>query len=202
MSVLQVEKFADFRIAFQTIEEITQRLSFAFLMNTAVQRGGERVTAEEIRYMAGELEDALGGVYSILSLELQLPMVSRLMFQLERKRKIPTLPKGTVRPAITTGLEALGRGHDLTKLDTFIGGVLQTLGPDVVSQYLNVGDYLTRRGTALGIDMDGLVRSEEEVQQQQQQAQQAQMQQQLAQMAGQGGMDMVKEVVKGSVNNG
>lgn len=202
VSVLQVEKFADFRIAFQTIEEISNRLAFAFLMNTAVQRGGERVTAEEIRYMAGELEDALGGVYSILSLELQLPLVTRVMFQLERKRKIPSLPKGTVKPTITTGLEALGRGHDLNKLDAFIGGVLQTFGPEVVSEYLNVGDYLTRRGTALGIDMSGLVRSEEEVQQQRMAAMQQQQEAMAAQTMGQGGIDMAKEVVKEGVKNG
>lgn len=202
VSVLQVEKFADFRIAFETTEAISQRLSFAFLLNTAVQRGGERVTAEEIRYMAGELEDALGGVYSILSQEFQFPLVQRLILQLETRRKIPSLPKDTVRPAITTGLEALGRGHDLNKLDAFIQGVNQTFGPEVVSRYLNVGDYMTRRGTALGLDMKGLVRSEEQVQQmEQQQAQQAQMEQ-LNQLLAQGGMGMATEVVKAGVKNG
>jgi hypothetical protein len=202
ISVLQVEKYADFRVAFETIESISQRLSFAFLLNTSVQRSGERVTAEEIRYMAGELEDALGGVYSVLSQEFQLPLIQRLLYQLERKKRIPKLPEGTVRPTITTGLEALGRGHDLNKLDVFIGGVLQTFGPEVVSQYLNVGDYLTRRGTALGIDMAGLVRSEEEVMQMRQaqmkQAQEAAM----GQMMAQGGMDMAKEAVKAGVNSG
>ena len=202
VTVLQVQKFADFRVAFETIEAISQRLSFAFLLNTAVQRAGERVTAEEIRYMAGELEDALGGVYSILSQEFQLPLVNRLVHQLERKRKIPTLPKGVVKPTITTGLEALGRGHDLNKLDVFIGGVLQTFGPEVVSQYLNVGDYLTRRGTALGIDMKGLVRSEEEVQQMQQAAMLAQQQAAVGQMVAKGGMDMAKEVVKAGAKDG
>lgn len=202
VSVLQVQKFADFRIAFETIESISQRLSFAFLLNTAVQRAGERVTAEEIRYMAGELEDALGGVYSILSQEFQFPLVQRLILQLEKRKKIPSLPKDTVRPTITTGLEALGRGHDLNKLDAFIQGVNQTFGPEVVARYLNVGDYMTRRGTALGLDMKGLVRSEEEVQQmEQQQSQQVQMDQ-LTQMLAQGGMGMATEVVKAGVKNG
>lgn len=202
VTVLQVEKFADFRIAFETIESISQRLSFAFLLNTAVQRGGERVTAEEIRYMAGELEDALGGVYSILSQEFQFPLVQRLILQLEKRKKIPALPKDTVRPTITTGLEALGRGHDLNKLDAFIQGVNQTFGPEVVARYLNVGDYMTRRGTALGLDMKGLVRSEDEVQaMQQQQAQEEQMAQ-LGQMLAQGGMGMATEVVKAGVKNG
>lgn len=202
VSVLQVEKYADFSIAFETIEAITTRLSYVFLMNTAVQRAGERVTAEEIRYMASELEDAIGGVYSVLSQEFQLPLVKRLVHQLERKKKIPSLPDGVVQPTITTGLEALGRGHDLNKLDVFIGGVLQTFGPEVVSEYLNVGDYLTRRGTALGIDMKGLVRSEEEVQEMRAAQMQQQQQMMAAQIMGQGGMDMAKEVVKAGVNDG
>ncbi len=202
VTVLQVEKFADFRIAFETIESISQRLSFAFLLNTAVQRGGERVTAEEIRYMAGELEDALGGVYSILSQEFQFPLVQRLILQLEKRKKIPSLPKDTVRPTITTGLEALGRGHDLNKLDAFIQGVNQTFGPEVVARYLNVGDYMTRRGTALGLDMKGLVRSEEEVQAMEQQAAQEEQMAQLGQMLAQGGMGMATEVVKAGVKNG
>lgn len=202
VSVLQMEKFADFRIAFETIEAISQRLSFAFLLNTAVQRGGERVTAEEIRYMAGELEDALGGVYSLLSQEFQFPLVQRLILQLEKRKKIPALPKDTIRPAITTGLEALGRGHDLNKLDAFIQGVNQTFGPEVVARYLNVGDYMTRRGTALGLDMKGLVRSEEEVQAMQQQEAQEEQMAQIGQMLAQGGMGMATEVVKAGVKNG
>ena len=193
VSVVQVEKFADFRIAFETINAISSRLSYAFLLNSAVQRGGERVTAEEIRYMASELEDALGGVYSILSLEFQLPLVKALMHRLEKQKRIPTLPKGTVRPTITTGLEALGRGHDLNKLDLFLQGVMQTFGPEVVAKYVNISDYLTRRATALGIDTKGLVKSEEELAAEQQQAQAAIMNQMLAE----GGMNMAQEMVKG-----
>lgn len=195
VSVLQVEKFADFRIAFETIGAISTRLSYAFLLNSAVQRGGERVTAEEIRYMAGELEDALGGVYSILSLEFQLPLVKALMHRLEKQRRIPTLPKGTVRPTITTGLEALGRGHDLNKLDLFLQGVMQTFGPEVIAKYVNVSDYLTRRATALGIDSKGLVKTEEEIAAEQQQAQEAMMSQMLAE----GGIGMAQEMVKGAM---
>lgn len=202
VSVLQVEKYNDFRIAYETIEAISQRLSFAFLMNTAVQRSGERVTAEEIRYMAGELEDALGGIYSILSLEFQLPLVKRLQHQLEKKRAIPSLPKGVVKPTITTGLEALGRGHDLNKLDVLLGGVIQTFGPEVVAKWVNVGDYISRRGTALGIDMKGLVRTQEEVTAQEEAEQQQQSMAMMGQLAAQGGMDVMKEAAMEGVKNG
>lgn len=186
VTVLQVQKFADFQIAFKTIEMIQQRLSFAFLLNTAIQRSGERVTAEEIRYMAGELEDALGGVYSILSQEFQLPLVNRLSFQMERQGRLPSLPKGIVRPTITTGLEALGRGHDMNKLQVFAGIATQAaqLPPEV-----NRSDFLTRAGTALGIDMAGLIKAPEDMAADQQQA----MLMQLVEKLGPKGMDILRD---------
>jgi hypothetical protein len=193
VSALQLQKFNDFRVALETVNTINERLSFAFLLNSAVQRSGERVTAEEIRYMANELESALGGIYSILSQEFQLPLVKRIMFQMERGKRLPTLPEGTVEPVIVTGMEALGRGNDLARLDQFISVVQQI--PDAAGM-INWTDYLTRRGTALGIDMKGLVKSEEQVAQEQQQAQQMAMMQQAMNPAIQAGGKIVQESMK------
>lgn len=178
IGILQLDKYADFRVAFEQSQELTKRLSFAFMLNTSVQRNGERVTAEEIRYMAGELEDALGGVYSILSQEFQLPLVRVLMKQMESSGKLPSLPKDLIKPMVTTGLEALGRGHDLNKLTQFIQQ-LAPLGPEVLAQYMNIGDYISRVGTSLGIDTQGLVKPEEQIAQERQQAMMAQMSQQV-----------------------
>ena len=190
VTVLQAQKQADMRVAQETAATITQRLSQAFLMNTSVQRAGERVTAEEIRYMAGELEDALGGVYSILSQEFQLPLVSRIMDRMTKQKRIPALPKGVVRPAIVTGLEALGRGHDLQKLQLFMQTMGQ-LGPDAMAS-VNMGDLISRVGTSLGIDMSGLVKSPEEMQ--------AEAAEQQAQMEQQQMMEMAKAATPNAVN--
>lgn len=176
ISVVQLEKFNDFRVALETLSQITERLSFAFLLNSAVQRSGERVTAEEIRYMANELETALGGLYSVLSQELQLPLVNRIMYQMERQKRLPTLPKGVVKPVVVTGIEALGRGNDLTKLTQFaeLAALAAQLPPEI-----DKSDFLKRAGTALGIDMKGLVVPPEVLAQQQQQAQMMAMIEQL-----------------------
>ena len=182
VTTLQVQKQADLRVAQDTAQVISERMAFAFLMNSAVQRQGERVTAEEVRYMAGELEDALGGVYSILSQEYQLPYVQRVIARMTAAKKLPKLPDGVAQPVITTGLEALGRGHDLNKYDMFLKA-LMPLGPEVLSQYMNVGDYITRIGTSLGIDLDGLVKDAEQLAAEQEAAQQQQMQQQMMEMA-------------------
>lgn len=188
VTTLQVQKGGDFQIAFQTSQEIKERLAFAFLMNSSVQRNAERVTAEEIRYMASELEDALGGIYSILSQEFQLPLVNRLLLQMQKQRKVPALPKGIVQPTIVTGLEALGRGHDLNKLAAMLEQLGQ-LGPETLMKYMNIGDYISRVGTSLGIDMKGLIKSDEEIQQEAQQQMMQQTGQQLAPQA----FDAVKE---------
>lgn len=172
---IQADKLPEVRAVSEIIERIQERMAFAFLLNTAIQRPGERVTAEEIRFMAGELEDALGGVYSVLAEDLQLPFVQLVLDSL---KDLPPLPKDVV-PQIVTGLDALGRGHDLQRLDQFLMGVAQQFGPDQIATRINISEYLNRRAAALGVDASGLVRTEEEIQASQQQMMMAQMAQQL-----------------------
>jgi hypothetical protein len=194
VSTLQLDKFNDFRVALETMNSIRDRLSAAFLLNSSVQRNAERVTAEEVRFMAQELESALGGVYSVLSQEFQLPLINLILQKLIKDGKMPDFPKGKVKPQVVTGLEALGRGQDLTKLAQFLE-YLAPLGPEVIAQKLNVDDYMDRLGASLGIDTGGLIKSEEQIQQEQAQAQEAQQaQMQEAQQA-----QMMSDVVKGAV---
>ena len=204
VSVLQMEKFQDFRVARETLETTERRLAAAFLLNQSVQRDAERVTAEEIRFLANELETSLGGIYSLLSHELQLPLIRRIIAVLEREKKLPQLPKGAVEPVIITGFEALGRGNDANKLATFLQTAAQILGPEAVVSYTNVSDAMKRLGTGFGIDMKGLIKTQEEVQQEQQAAQQAQQQAEMMKAGvpnavNQGG-EMMREQMNGNEN--
>ena len=133
--------------------------------------------------VAQELEAALGGLYSLLSQELQMPIVKRLISKMTKQKRLPKLPKEVVKPTITTGVEALGRGNDLNKLDMFVAGVGQVMGPEVVATYLVPGEYLRRRGAAVGIDTNGLVKTDDQLQQEQQQQQQMQAMMQLGKPA-------------------
>jgi Xaa-Pro aminopeptidase len=113
----------------------------------------------------------------VLSQEFQLPLVNRVMDKMQRKRRLPKLPKKLVKPTIVTGLEALGRGHDLNKLDVFIQGAAQLLGPEFPT-YVNMSDYLKRRATSIGIETAGLIKTAEEIEAEKQaQQQQAAMMQ-------------------------
>jgi hypothetical protein len=182
VSTLQVQKSGDFRVALETMRMINDRLAAAFLLNSSVQRAAERVTAEEVRFMAQELETALGGVYSILSQEFQLPLINLLLESLTKQGKMPRMPKDSVKPTVVTGIEALGRGQDLNKLATFLQ-YLQPLGAEVIASEMNLGDYIDRLAASLGIDTSGLIKSAEQKQQEQMMQQQMMQQQMLEQGA-------------------
>ena len=184
VAVLQAQKQYDLQVVERSIAKLEERMSYAFLLNTAIQRDAERVTAQEIRYMAQQLETSMGGIYSLLSQEFQLPLVTILMKRMSQANEIPSLPKNSVKPTIITGVEALGRGNDLQKLREFVAEVanLAQVNPAIV-QSLNTQDLIKRIATGLGIDTEGLVKSEEELAQEQA-AQEEQMQnQQMMQMA-------------------
>jgi hypothetical protein len=179
VTTLQVNKFNDFKVAQMTMDGIKDRLGAAFLLTSGVVRSAERVTAEEIRMLSQELESSLGGLYSLLSNELQLPLIERLMFVMSKSKKLPKLPKNLVQPVIVTGVEALGRGNDLNKLDQFLAGAAQVVGPQAVAQFVNVQEYFKRRATALGIKTVGLIKTEEQLAQESQQQMAAQMSEKL-----------------------
>jgi hypothetical protein len=198
VSTLQVQKAADFRVALETMRMINDRMAAAFLLNSSVQRAAERVTAEEVRFMAQELETALGGVYSILSQEFQLPLINLLLNSLQKQNKMPKMPKDSVKPTVVTGIEALGRGQDLNKLATFLQ-YLQPLGAEVIASEMNINDYIDRLGASLGIDTSGLIKSQEQ-KMQEQMAQQQMMQQQMLEQTAMGAAQRAAPAVAGNID--
>jgi hypothetical protein len=179
ISVMQVNKGADFNVSFSAIQRIESRLEYAFLMARSVQRDAERVTAAEVTMMANELENSLGGIYSILTQEFQLKYLKRRMHMLVRSGKAPKLPERLVKPKIVTGVQGLGRGNDRNKLIEFIGTVSQALGPDIMRQYMNVDEAIKRLANSIGIDTVNLVKTQEEIQDEMEAMQQQQLIQHL-----------------------
>jgi hypothetical protein len=162
---LQVEKYADFRVAQETSDRLEKRLSAAFMLNESATRPAERVTAEEIRYMARELEDSFGGVYSVLSIDLQMFLVQLTQARMEKAQALPRLPKDSVKITIITGLDALGRSHDLTKLNAF----MQEMEPvkDQLLPRINFLNFADRAAAGTGVDIKGLFMSDADYQAQQ-----------------------------------
>jgi len=120
--------------------------------------------------MSQELEAGIGGLYSILTQELQLPLVRRLLHVLRKQRKLQAFPKGQggvplVNPRPVTGLEAIGRGDDRNKLIQFITTATQTLGPEAVAKFVNIDEALRRLAASESIDTTNLVKSQDQLQQ-------------------------------------
>jgi hypothetical protein len=161
IGVLQVEKFHDFQVAKAQIDDLSLRISHAFLLQSGTVRNAERVTKAEIQAVAQELEDVLGGVYSVLAQEMQLPVVRRLMAQLKKKGKFPQLPKGTLKPVIVTGFDALGRGHELNKFRAFFADGVGMFGENFMAEF-NVGAVADVLSTQHNIDIEGIKKTEEQ----------------------------------------
>jgi hypothetical protein len=162
VDVLQLDKFADFRTARETIVGIEQRLERAFILNSAIQRNAERVTREEILKMVEDLEAALGGVYSLLAVEFQAPYIACKLKQLTQQNKLPYMPKGLVRPLIVTGVEAIGRGTDKERLLEMLSALRDTVGPEQMASVIKMDVMAMRLCSAMGIDPDGLLVTPEE----------------------------------------
>jgi hypothetical protein len=183
VAVIQVGKTADFSTAANMSQGIEKRLLEAFLVMNI--RNAERVTAEEVRLTQLELEQQLGGIFSLLTVEFLIPYLNRTLLVLQRSSEIPKLPKDIVRPTIVAGVNALGRGQDRESLTAFIGTIAQTLGPEALMQFINPSEAIKRLAAAQGIDILNLVKTEEQIQEEMQMAQQAQAQQALVEQAGQ-----------------
>lgn len=172
-----------------------QALGQVFLMNSAVQPTGERVTATQIRVIATELEQALGGVFGAVSRDFQRPIIRAVMLQMVRDGIL--LPEGNgvaseleaaildvdgvLRIEVRSGLAALNREVENDKMATVMQTVMSL--PPQATESINWSGMLDRWLATFGIETAGIVKSQEEVQAQQMQARQAQVAQSGAEAA-------------------
>ena len=183
IGVVQVGKTADFATAAQMAMQIEKRLAEGFLVLNV--RQSERTTAEEVRLTQLELEQQLGGLFSLLTVEFLVPYLNRILLVLQRSGQLPKIPKDMVSPQIVAGVNALGRGQDRESLTAFITTIAQTLGPEALMRFINPTEAIKRLAAAQGIDVLNLVKTEEQQQEDLQKRQQQHQQQSLVEQAGQ-----------------
>ena len=126
-------------------------------------RNAERVTAEEVRLTQLELEQQLGGIFSLLTTSFLIPYLDRTLLVLQRTNELPKLPKDIIRPAIVAGVNALGRGQDREALTMFMQTVAGTIGPEMMMKFINPMEAIKRLAAAQGIDVLNLVKTPEQV---------------------------------------
>ncbi len=142
----------------EQFDKVARRIGAAFLLNTAVTRDAERVTAEEIRMQAQELESSLGGVYSRLSNELQLPLAKRILKKINPAFK-------DIEPIIVTGLESLSRNSELDNFRAFMQDMIILADvPDEVKMRMEFGNVIAVLGAGHGVDYKKVLKDEKQVQ--------------------------------------
>jgi hypothetical protein len=175
------------------VETMRRELGNAFLMTGSAIPSGDRVTATAVRMIGSELETILGGAFSAIARDLMAPIIKRLVFLMIENEELDKRMyeqffdnEGMLTVEIVTGLQALTRDTDLTRLMQ-MGEMVRNLPPEAQSSF-KWEEYAKALVTALGFDARNWVISAEEraaTQQQQQMAQQQQMmQQQMMQQAG------------------
>ena len=173
---------------------LERRLSEAFLILNV--RNSERTTAEEVRMTQMELEQQLGGLFSLLTVEFLVPYLNRKLSVLQKRAEIPRIPKNLVKPTIVAGINALGRGQDRESLTQFMTTVAQTLGPEALQSFVEPLEAIKRLAAAQGIEILNLVKTNDQVQQAQaqgfQQAQTMELTKQAAALANTPVMDPEK----------
>ncbi len=181
ITAVQVGKAGDLAVAEQRLQRVQARLGTAFMLSDI--RDSERTTAEEVRLQAQQIENSLGSVYSILTTEFQYPYVSRKLMLLTKSGGLPPLPDDSIRPVVSVGLAAVGRGNDLERHARFMQILQQTITPEGTLQYLFPSELISRLAAAMGIDTVGLIKTQEQIDEERRAAEEAAQQAQMAQAA-------------------
>ncbi len=176
---IRTDKGNDMQVALQSLATVEARLSQSFMLQNP--RDAERVTAEEIRILEREISANLGSIFSILSQELIRPYIARKLVLLTKRGKIPVLPNKLVKPVLSVGLRALGRSNDLEKTARFMQILQQSIGPEGIAMYVDTSELIRRLASSMGMELNGLVKTDEQIEQEKQQAEQQAMMQQAMQ---------------------
>lgn len=147
------------------------RIGAGFLLQTAVTRQAERVTAQEIRMVAEELEGGLGGGYSRIAADVQVPVAFWVMNLTGRDIRGKDL-----EPVIITGLAALSRTGDRDRLLEFGSNLANVLAlPPQILERLKLSAWIADLAAAGGLDPNVYVLTEAEYGQMMQQRAQQQL---------------------------
>lgn len=188
VTIIQSDKSGDLQVVIAVGQEYITRIGRGFLLGSAVTRDAERVTAEEIRMQATELETSLGGAYSRLAVDFQIPMAYWLMDRIGLSHG-----EKRIQPSIVTGLDALSRTGDLEDLKLWLNDMagLQSL-PEPLLAVLQLDQIAGAFAAARRIKSAQFMKSPEQLAAEQQRA----MEQQVQMAAQQQGVETAGEVAK------
>ena len=165
VAMLQYQNMTGMQLVAAELDRQTREIGQAFLLSGSSVRDSERTTAYEVRKNQEELEAVLGGVFSQLNMSMQNYRLKRLIMQMKQKEQLPNWPEGLIEPTVLTGLEALGREADVSRVQAALQ-FLQGMPPEVLG-YVKFSELLGK--AFYGLNLPDAVRSEAEMQERQEQ---------------------------------
>lgn len=176
------------------MQDYVRRIGQGFLLASAVTRDAERVTAQEIRMQATELETSLGGAYTRIAVELQTPIAVWLLKEIDLQ-----IDGKAISLSIVTGLDALSRSGDLDALRQALSDInaVNSLPPSA-QEFLNLGAIYSTIMNGHGLPAGKYVKDEGTVAQQRQAQQAAQQQQVINEASATAGAQAVAQQATGA----
>ena len=137
-------------------EKLGRKIGKAFLMNSAVTRDAERVTAQEIRLQALELDATLGGVYTALGNQIQRPIAIRLLRHLKKDL-------GKLNLTVMTGLQSLTRLVEIENWKALLADIAGVSAmPPQAFEWVKLEKLIQVLGAGYSLDVEKIIRTEKE----------------------------------------
>lgn len=168
-TAIGTEKLVDYQ-DIVALEEViarhTRQISSAFLYSAGSTRDAERVTAEEIRENAAELEIAHGGVYSRFSSDWQRKAAVEAVAGVEG-----SMPRD-VDTQIVTGMDSLSRTGEMQSVRLWVQDLsLMNQIPEAMQAVIDMQAFAEYAAVQRGIEQGAFVKSADRIKQEQADAQ-------------------------------
>lgn len=127
--------------------------------------------------MAAEFEKSRGGTYNSLAKHLQTPLANMLLrWVLKNSNTFQGLKPSDLLPVVNTGLQGLGRSLELENLLMFLESLRMLPG---LEQRIKHGPLISKMASLRGLEINDMIKSEEELQMEAQAAAMESMAQQV-----------------------
>lgn len=184
---------AQVQAAQMIVSGLERKIARRMLMNSALQRDAERVTLGEIRILAQDLEQGLGGSLAMFGSEVIAGVFMRTLDIMTQKEQLPSDmmnfligDEKELTVKARAGLEALNKEAETERIMQLFE-VTRNL-PEQAQRVPKWGELLRRLINNIGLDAEAATYSEEELMAQQQAEQQQMMAQQQQVQAQQAAM--------------
>lgn len=166
ITTVKLEMQANAQFIATMIDRYEKQIAQAFLLNSSLTRDAERVTAEEIRAQANELETSNGGIYSRLAATWQVPTAAIVLDQIQ----FEGVGEGIV-PKVITGMDSLSRTGELDNIRLFMNDLAMLNNvPEDVRAAIKMSEFASIIGTNRQVEFKKFIKSPQQMAAEQQQA--------------------------------